>query len=222
MGERASLSGRVVGHFEMLERLGAGGFGEVYRARDTKLDRTVAVKVLPKSVAVDPRAPRRGSGARPSPPSALNHPNICTVHDPRPGPRRALPSSSWSSSRERRSTRALLKRGPMPLADAPLLVALQVAEGSSEAHRAGHPPPRRQVPEHRPLSRRGQAKVLDFGLAKLMGADLAGEAETLEKLTAEGILGGDSRLHVPRADPRQVRSTDGATSSRSGSSSTGW
>ena len=158
------LSGTVLDHFEILERIGAGGFGEVYRARDNHLGRVVAVKVLPDTLAGD--AERRERFRREAiAASALNHPNICTVHQLVETGGRFLIVMELV---EGKTLYAALKDGPLPL-DKLLPIALQITEALGEAHRAGilH---RDIKPGNIALTSRGQVKVLDFGLAKLIGA----------------------------------------------------
>ncbi len=180
-----ALSGAVVAQFELQERIGAGGFGEVYRARDTRLGRTVAVKVLPEALATDTERRerfRREAVAA----SALNHPNICTVHDLVEAGGRYLIVMELV---EGKTLYAALKEGPLPL-EKLLPVALQVTEALGEAHRAGilH---RDVKPGNIALTPRGQVKVLDFGLAKLSGAGSeAAQGSTLDRLTEEGSIFG--------------------------------
>ena len=180
----ASLAGTTVGHFEVLDLLGAGGFGEVYRARDTRLGRMVAIKVLPAAFARDPerreRFRREALAA-----SALNHPNICTVHELVEEEGRTFIVMELV---EGKTLYAALRDGPLPLTRS-LPIALQVTEALAEAHRAGllH---RDIKPGNIVLTARGQVKVLDFGLAKLVGSAADAESATLENLTAEGTTSG--------------------------------
>ncbi len=183
-GSGGFLSGATVGPFEVLELLGAGGFGEVYRARDTRLGRMVALKVLAETFARDlerrERFRREAMAA-----SALNHPNICTVYDLFESGERTFIVMELV---EGKTLHATLASGPLPVAET-LAIALQIADALAEAHRAGI--------RHRDiksgnvmLTPRGQVKVLDFGLAKLLGPSQEAEGPTLERLTREGTTLG--------------------------------
>jgi eukaryotic-like serine/threonine-protein kinase len=158
-----SLSGGSrLGPYEVLGPLGAGGMGEVYRARDAKLGREIAVKVLPSPTASDPdRRQRFELEARAA--SALNHPNILTVYDIG-----EADGSLYIAMElvEGKTLRELVASGE-PLPTKKLLdVATQIAEGLAKAHAAGivH---RDLKPENLMVSKDGYVKILDFGLAKL-------------------------------------------------------
>ena len=152
--------GSRLGSYEILAALGAGGMGEVYRARDSRLNREVAIKVLPESVAGDADfLARFQSEARAA--SALNHPNIVTIHD--------IGSSEGVSYIlmelvHGKTVRELLDGGPLPIRKT-LDIAAQVAEGLAAAHSRGivH---RDLKPENLMVSKDGVVKILDFGLAK--------------------------------------------------------
>jgi dipeptidyl aminopeptidase/acylaminoacyl peptidase/predicted Ser/Thr protein kinase len=158
-----SLSpGTKLGPYEILAPLGAGGMGEVYRARDAKLGREIAIKVLSETTASDPdRRQRFELEARAA--SALNHPNILTVHDIG-----EADGSLYIAMElvEGKTLRELVASGE-PLPTKKLLdVAVQTAEGLAKAHAAGivH---RDLKPENLMVSKDGYVKILDFGLAKL-------------------------------------------------------
>ena len=164
-----SLSaGTRLGPYEIVALIGAGGMGEVYRARDTKLNRDVAIKVLPDSFASDPdRLARFTREAQTL--ASLNHPNIAAHPRPRRIGRRARPSSwSWSRARIWRSG---IARGAIPLDEA-LPIARQIAEALEAAHEQGiiH---RDLKPANIKVTADGTVKVLDFGLAKLAHPDAA-------------------------------------------------
>ena len=155
-----SLSaGSRLGPYEILFAVGAGGMGEVYKARDTRLDRTVAIKILPESLAADPQfRDRFDREARAI--SQLTHSHICTVYDVGEQQGTAFLVMEYLEG-ETLATR--LERGALPLAEA-LTIAIQIASALDKAHRAGitH---RDLKPANIYLTKNG-AKLLDFGLAK--------------------------------------------------------
>src|SRR5262249_7165639 len=147
-----------------------GGMGEVWRARDSRLGREVALKVLPEEVASDPsRLKRFEKEARSA--SALNHPNIVTVFD-----MGTSNSTSWIAMElvDGRTLRDLLMAGPVPVRKL-LAVSTQIADGLSRAHESGivH---RDLKPENVMVTKDGLVKILDFGLAKLTHTS-AGEGD---------------------------------------------
>ena len=154
-------AGARLGPYEILAPLGAGGMGEVYRARDERLGRDVAIKVLPAELAENAeRLKRFEKEARSA--SALNHPNIVTVYDIG-----STDGTSWIAMErvDGETLRRLLAAGPLPLKKL-LAVATQIAEGLAKAHETGivH---RDLKPENVMVTKEGTAKILDFGLAKL-------------------------------------------------------
>ncbi len=158
----ALIPGTKLGPYEIAAPLGAGGMGEVYRATQISLRRTVAIKVLPDGVAADPERLRRfEQEARAA--SALNHPSIISIYDV--GRFDAI-SYIVMEFVEGRTLRSLLETGPVLLRKA-LDIAHQVADGLAKAHSAGivH---RDIKPENIMVTRDGHVKVLDFGLAKLV------------------------------------------------------
>ena len=158
-------AGTRLGAYEILAPLGAGGMGEVYRARDTRLSRELAIKVLPEEVAGHPlRLKRFEREARSA--SALNHPNIVTIYDIG-----TADSASYIAMElvAGKTLRELLFAGPLPIKKM-LGIATQIADGLARAHEAGivH---RDLKPENVMVTREGLVKILDFGLAKLTHSD---------------------------------------------------
>src|SRR4249919_4011153 len=170
-------SGDRLGPYEILSAIGAGGMGEVYKARDTRLDRTVAVKVLPEHIAQreDLRA-RFEREARAV--ASLNHPNICTLHDIGPG-------YMVMELIEGETLAARIEKGALPL-DQALKLAAQIADALDRAHRAGVT--HRDVKPHNIMLTRDGVKVLDFGLAKSMPKAGPAEDTLTASLTAEGTV----------------------------------
>ncbi len=157
---RSVRKGMHLGPYEVLAPLGAGGMGEVYRARDPRLGREVAIKVLPAEFSSDPdRLKRFEKEARSA--SALNHPNIVTIHDTG-----ASEGAAWIAMEriEGETLRKILSGGAMPVRKL-LPIAIQVASGLAKAHEAGivH---RDLKPENVMVTTDGLVKILDFGLAK--------------------------------------------------------
>src|ERR1700737_1407848 len=194
-----SLSaGSRLGPYEVLSPLGAGGMGEVYRARDRKLDRDVAIKVLPEFVAADPdRLARFEREAKAV--AALSHPNILAIHDF--GTHEGV-SYAVTELLEGETLREKLDAGPIPQKQA-VDYALQVAKGLSAAHEKGviH---RDLKPENLFVLKDGHLKILDFGLAKRVEAIASGEetsAPTASQLTLPGTVMGT----VGYMSPEQVR-----------------
>jgi TolB-like protein len=153
-------AGTRLGAYEILAPLGAGGMGEVYRARDQKLDRDVAIKVLPPAVATDPDALARFEREAKAV-AALSHPNILSIFDF--GVQGGI-SYAVMELLEGETLRAKLEKGPIPQKQS-VDFALQVARGLSAAHGKGivH---RDLKPENLFVSRDGHLKILDFGLVK--------------------------------------------------------
>jgi serine/threonine protein kinase/tetratricopeptide (TPR) repeat protein len=192
--------GTRLGPYEILSLIGSGGMGEVYKARDTRLDRTVAVKILPADIAGDPhRRERFRREARAI--SSLTHPHICTLYDV--GDQDEVDflvmeclSGGTLASR--------LLRGPLPLPEL-LKIAEQLADGLDEAHGQGliH---RDIKPSNIFITTRGDAKILDFGLAKtrMPSREVVSRDATVsepETLTGTGIALGT----IAYMSPEQVR-----------------
>jgi eukaryotic-like serine/threonine-protein kinase len=171
-------AGSRLGPYEILAPLGAGGMGEVYRARDERLSREVAIKVLPASVASDGERLRRFEKEARSA-SALNHPNIVTIYDIE-----STEGVSWIAMEkvEGATLRELLTNGALPVKRL-LQIAAQIAEGLAKAHESGivH---RDLKPENVMVTKSGLVKVLDFGLAKLTSTmSGSGEGSALPTMT---------------------------------------
>ena len=188
------MTGRKLGNYEVLDKLGEGGMGQVWRARDSRLNRSVAVKVLPPDVAGDPaRRQRFEQEARAL--GALNHPNIVAVYDVGQSEGQAYIVSELVVGE---SLRAILGRGPVSgrkLVD----YAVQMADAIAAAHALGivH---RDLKPENVMVTRDDRVKVLDFGLAK-QNAPAPGEDTATMVLSQAGMVLGT----VGYMSPEQVR-----------------
>jgi serine/threonine-protein kinase len=166
-GETADLAGNQVGRYRLLREIGDGGMGTVYEAEDTQLRRRVAVKLLPPEFSRDRRAKERFlREARTA--AAVDHPNLCTVHDAGESEGRLYIVMAFYQGE---TLRDRIRRGPLPLAEA-REVAIQVARGLARAHEAGivH---RDIKPANVMLPRYGEAKILDFGIARLEGDEVS-------------------------------------------------
>src|SRR6266545_4616652 len=190
-----SLSaGTRLGPYEVLAPLGAGGMGEVYRARDTRLGREVAVKVLPAEISLDPqRRQRFEQEARSA--SALNHPNIVTVYDI--GSADGMIYIAMEVV-EGRTLRDLIVEQSVSVRKL-LEIGAQVADGLAKAHAAGivH---RDLKPENLMISKDGFIKILDFGLAKLVepgSADLSVMPTAVAPPTEPGTVMGTAGYMSP-------------------------
>ena len=198
MSTPASLIGESLGHYRVIEKIGAGGMGEVYRARDERLGRDVAIKVLHSASAQDQDRLRRFEQEARSA-AALNHPNILAVYDV--GIHDGSPFLV-TELLQGESLRHRLIAGQIPLRQA-LEYAVQTAQGLSVAHEKGivH---RDLKPENLYLTREGMIKILDFGLAKLVNTDssIFGMADAANPtLTASGVIVGTTGY----MSPEQIR-----------------
>ncbi len=158
------LEGRQLGPYRVVRQIGGGGMGVIYEATDTRLDRRVAIKLLPPALSRNPAARERFIREAKAA-SALDHPNICTVHDigATEGGRMFIVMAYYSGE----TLEDRLEAGPLPIADARDL-AIQIARGLERAHEAGivH---RDVKPANVIVTEHGEAKILDFGVAQTAG-----------------------------------------------------
>src|SRR6185436_13185846 len=191
-------TGSRLGPYEILTLIGAGGMGEVYKARDTRLDRMVAIKVLPSRLSLSQEARLRFDREAKAV-SSLNHPHICTLHDV--GQQEGVEFLVMEYL-EGETLAARLEKGPLAL-DQVLRTAIEIASALDKAHRQGliH---RDLKPDNVMITKSG-AKLLDFGLAKLQGlesgstaaAGVAALATEGRNLTAEGTILGTFAYMAP-------------------------
>jgi eukaryotic-like serine/threonine-protein kinase len=175
------MIGKTISHYEVLEKIGEGGMGVVYKAKDTKLNRTVALKFLPSHISASEQDKARFIQEAQSA-SALNHPNVCTIHDIQEHNGQLFIVMEFVDGQTLGE-----KKGTLVLKQA-IDIGVQVAEGLAEAHEKGivH---RDIKPDNIMIRKDGIAQIMDFGLAKLAGG--------VSQLTKEGSTVGTAAYMSP-------------------------
>jgi TolB-like protein/tRNA A-37 threonylcarbamoyl transferase component Bud32 len=190
-----NLVNQTISHYKIISRLGAGGMGEVYLAQDTQLGRRVAIKVLsPELVADELSNKRLVKEARAA--ATLDHSNICSIYEIGEADGRSFIAMQYL---EGETLDARINREPLEVKES-LAIATQVADALAEAHAHGiiH---RDIKPGNIIITSRGEAKVMDFGLARVIAGAVENEAETQSLLTTPGTIMGT----IPYMSPEQVR-----------------
>src|SRR5436853_4546941 len=190
-----TLVNQTISHYKIISQLGAGGMGEVYLAEDTQLGRRVAIKLLPPELVADERANKRLVKEAHAA-ATLDHPNICSIYEVGEADGHSFIAMQYI---EGETLDSRIKRTPLELKES-LTIAAQIADALAEAHSHGiiH---RDIKPGNIMITKRGQAKVMDFGLARVIAPAVESEAETQSLLTTPGTIVGT----MPYMSPEQVR-----------------
>ncbi len=174
------MIGKTISHYKILEKLGEGGMGVVYKARDTKLDRLVALKFLPAHLSQAQNEKKRFIHEAKAA-SALDHPNICTIYEidetqPVPGQPGGGQMFIAMACNDGESLKERIQRGPIPIDEA-IDIAIQIARGLAKAH-SKEIVHRDIKPANVLITADGEVKIVDFGLAKLSGQTMLTKAGT--------------------------------------------